>query len=271
MISRYITLEEIMRRFSPEFFLAKSSTWYYLAGCIAGSDVKTMKLPGDKDSEQVLDHWRTHLLDMAEKCRDQGLTFSALALDRLGHNIELVAADAKELRYKVEAAFDGLGDEIGLHTFFAIEQDKMKFLSEVNPCGDICSMAFPSTDYDAMEAGKCIVFDRWTASVMHSMRVLEVGLKTLAVALGIPMKSPNWQDLINQIESKIKDKRTTDQDWWRAEGQFHSEAAVQFQHFKNAWRNHAMRGPNTYDEERAIAIFNHVKEFMSHLATKLKE
>lgn len=55
------------------------------------------------------------------------------------------------------------------------------------------------------------------------------------------------------------------------EEQWFAEAATHFRTIKNAWRNYAMHGRDAYDEPRAKAIFESVKAFMQHLATRLSE
>ena len=47
--------------------------------------------------------------------------------------------------------------------------------------------AFPSANNDILEASNCLALERGTATVMHLMRVAEVGLKALASALGVTL------------------------------------------------------------------------------------
>lgn len=104
------------------------------------------------------------------------------------------------------------------------------------------------------------------------MRVLEVGLTILAKELKVPFNDTNWKGAIDQIEAAIKqiNKTTAGPDWKNLE-HFYSEAALQFTFFKNAWRNYVMHIHESYDEEKATQIFEHVQYFMKHLATRLKE
>lgn len=165
-----------------------------------------------------------------------------------------------------------LKDEMHSRLFYSVDLDKQRFVTETNLFGDAVGNQFPSATLDIEEAGKCIAFERWTASVMHSMRILQFGLNALARDLGISCDDSNWRVVIDQIEAAVKKvgKHTSGPDWKQKE-QFCSEAALQFRHFKNAWRNHVMHARQSYDEERATAIFHHVEEFMKHLATRLSE
>lgn len=158
--------------------------------------------------------------------------------------------------------------------FFYIEPAKQDFILNDDLFGEQIAKAFPSAEQDIKHAGICFAFEEWTASVFHSMRVLEIGLSVLAKELGVPYEHRNWENIINDIEVEIKKiSKTTHGDEWKTKEQFYSEVALQFRYFKNAWRNHVMHVRDTYDEQRAITIFEHVKEFMTHLTTnpKLKE
>ena len=101
---------------------------------------------------------------------------------------------------------------------------------------------------------------------MHLMRVLEVGLNTLARTLGVSFDRRNWENVINDCDAKIK---TIGPSWgadWKDKQQFYAGAAKDFRYFKDAWRNHAMHYRERYDATEAKSILDHVKTFMVQLA-----
>jgi tRNA nucleotidyltransferase/poly(A) polymerase len=159
-------------------------------------------------------------------------------------------------------------DELAGRQVFALSQRQSTLFAAGMPFGDAVNTAFPSVTYDAVEAGKCLALGRWTASVMHIMRVLEVGLRALATLYGLEAED-NWNKVLNQIEAKTREvgKRTygADQEQWAA------EAALHLRFIKNAWRNRAMHPLQKYDEEQATAIYDNTRSFMRHLAEKLTE
>jgi hypothetical protein len=53
--------------------------------------------------------------------------------------------------------------------------------------------------------------------------------------------------------------------------QFLSEAAKEFWHFKDGWRNHVAHAHATYTEPQAQAVMGHVVSFFQVLSTKLNE
>ena len=133
-------------------------------------------------------------------------------------------------------------------------------------------IAFPSSVRDAVEAGRCFALDRWTACVLHLMRALEFPVTALAKALNLSMYSPNWEQILNEAEREIrKITPATHGTNWKEDEQFYSEAALHFRFIKNAWRNYAVHGHDTYDRHEAYEILTHVRSFMDHLALRLKE
>jgi hypothetical protein len=121
--------------------------------------------------------------------------------------------------------------------------------------------AFPSIEEDMKEAGSCFAFDRHTASVFHLMRVMEVGLKAIAKALGVIYTS-NWGICIAEIEKPLTAKKPD---------RFLAEAVAYLRSIKNAWRNPTMHIDRAFSEAEAERIFQAVGAFMLHLATQLSE
>ncbi len=102
------------------------------------------------------------------------------------------------------------------------------------------------------------------------MRVLQIGLEVLAQSLKVPFEYKDWGNVINDIEGAIKkiEKGSNKTENWRENQTFYSECATQFQHFKDAWRNHAMHGRGFYDEAKARMIYISVREFMRMMALR---
>ena len=132
--------------------------------------------------------------------------------------------------------------------------------------------SFPSSVRDVIEAGRCFALDRFTACVLHLMRALEFPLNALVKALRFTPSSPNWHQILNEAEREIaKISPATHGPTWKDDEKFYSEAALYFRFFKNALRNYAVHGHDTYDVHEAREIMTHVRSFMAHLATKLSE
>lgn len=153
--------------------------------------------------------------------------------------------------------------------FYAIEGRHARYYTDAERLfGAEVADAFPSVCPDISEAGKCRALGRWTACVMHLMRVLEVGLERLAEHYGVN-HAESWNKTLNELEGKLRSvqKRVdgAEAERWAA------EAGTHLRFLKNAHRNHAMHPLERYDEERAVEIFDNARSFMRHLATRLSE
>jgi hypothetical protein len=265
---RYITLEELMKQVRAELLADLSASMGMLV--MWGEPLMTEKPDTVFDSVKARKMW-SH---MEKLCHECGLEFSAKTAHRitelLKESDEIKGSQLKGLIDEAKQLQGRLYDEMGSFTYFTIERNKQEYLDE-NIISDAVANAFPSATEDMRKAGKCLAFDQWTASVFHCMRALEIGLQVLADDLKVPFERRNWENIINDIEAKIKDidKGNAKADWKKK--QFYSEVAVEFRYFKNAWRNHVVHARTTYDEEQAEKIFDHTKQFMAYLATELKE
>ena len=172
-----------------------------------------------------------------------------------------------ELISSLEYQIRSFRDEMEARRLFVMNPVHVSFYAPSLPLfGSIVDTAFPTAASEIDEAGKCRATGRWTACVLHLMRALEPALLVFQNSIGVMSPKVNWQDIINQIEVKIKSNghKHIDHQW-------NSEASLQFFKIKDAWRNYAVHGKERYDEERSIAIYESVRSFMQHLATRLAE
>ena len=223
---------------------------------------------------------RAHFLNsckiLGETAAQLGMKASQTAADRASKDcFRLLASpigfDAPRLARVVSLAGQLLqvfGDEMGGHLLFTLSSRHAHLFSEPAPFGAKVEDAFPSATFDIAEAAKCRALGRWTACVMHMMRVMEVGLRSLARHFDVSADA-NWNQVLNQIEAKSREVSK------RADGaeaeQWAAEAATHLRFVKNAWRNHAMHPTKTYDEERAVTIYESSRSFMQHLSSRLSE
>jgi hypothetical protein len=133
--------------------------------------------------------------------------------------------------------------------------------------------AFPSAATDIKAAAECCAIGQSIACIFHCMRVLEYGLRALSADVGLTFDIQQWHNIIDQIESKIRDEsRTLPRGAPKNERlQFLSEAAKEFFYFKEGWRNHVSHGRGAYDDQQSLDILNHTRAFMAHLSTRLSE
>lgn len=158
--------------------------------------------------------------------------------------------------------------------FFYVEGGRHKYFDIT--LSEELTYAFPNAARELRNAGKCITFGMFTASVFHATRAVEIGVKAAGTALGVqfgyPIELAEWGKVVGEIEDKINElkagPRSTQKD---ADLGFYSEAAAQFRHFNNAWRIRVSHARGIYDEQQARDVLEHSVSFFETLSTRLKE
>jgi hypothetical protein len=203
-------------------------------------------------------------LERVEKLRDYAVSDDLKA----SYPVETLRWELKELR---EAVFTDLRKR----RFVRIEDSAGVYYENSELFGDLVSQRFPKAAYDIREAGTCHAAGCHTACVFHLMRVAEHGLRALAKRLKVPrpktFELKTWEELIRNVEQKIDEIAKKPRTLRRAKDlEFYNAAAAQFRYFKNGWRNIVMHSRASYDEPRAMIVMVHVRDFMQHLATRLR-
>jgi hypothetical protein len=207
------------------------------------------------------------LQHVAQECRAIGLKSTALQFEDVIFNVENLGIRGDQLAQILLCLGSAIRAEMSTHLFMQIFPNRIDYYEQRELFGAAVATNFPSAARDIRSSGSCYACDRNTASVMHGMRVLELGLNTFASTLDVVFEKRNWENIINDIEKEIKQRNGphagTD---WKQKQKFYSGAAKDFRYFKDAWRNHAMHFREHYDAAEALTILNHVKAFMEHLA-----
>jgi HEPN domain-containing protein len=168
--------------------------------------------------------------------------------------------------------YNNIMTEFYQHIYFQIRGDDKKLFEENSntmPFGEIVNNTFPEATDDIRAAARCLALSEANASVFHSMRVLEHGLRAFAYEVGLQnVELENWKNIIDQIESKIREQEKLPRSPDKSERLRHfGAAAIQFRYFKDAWRNHSMHSRAWYDDDTAKSIFGHVRQFMIEMTT----
>lgn len=201
------------------------------------------------------------------------------SLDCLNRIKEEYAEDAPSIRgiiSHIELFHEILEDELRRRIFLFVVPQDGNLYNRPLASFPLTWPNYPSARDDIEEACRCYALGRYTACVFHCMAILQCGLYALATELGVMLRYPvelaEWCEIIAAIEKKVaamvnrprsaaRDERMT----------FHSECAVQFRYFKDAWRNHVAHMRETYDRDQAHSILLHVRDFMEKLSTRVPE
>jgi hypothetical protein len=266
-----------------------SARGFFLAGClieaiksdclmfstITSGDEPLYNLAAPLD-ELVIARARSHLQQIEKQCRSIGLPLSADTASTASKKLENTSGtkvNYQWLRDKVSDLKDLIGREMSQHGFFYISPDKSKYwpkMADRHAFGDSVADAFSSSVFDAHSSAVCLAIGLGTASVFHSMRVLEIGLSALGSVFNVSLAHTNWEPAIREIESKIREMHK-DPAWkafpdCKVKQEQYSQAASHFAVLKDAWRNYTMHARGHHGEDEAEMIFLNVRGFMQKLA-----
>jgi hypothetical protein len=129
--------------------------------------------------------------------------------------------------------------------------------------------------YELDEAAKCLALGRSTAAVFHLMRLMEIGIKSIARCLRIPdpikPAERNWGFVLGEIKKGIENKWSTSASRNSGDGAFFESLYATLDAVRNPWRNATMHVESKYTEAEAQHIFNAVAGFMRKLASRCDE
>jgi len=241
-------------------------------GCLTQVlEIPSMFFMGD---EPVKDEYRQKIREFLSGLENDadvfGLPLTAKSLKRLFEELDDEGYTNSQLAERLQELRGRYSDELDDRLFLSVTSGHASYLQTPQAGWRETIDKFPSTFLDVEEASRCFALGRYTASVFHAMRVLEVGLVCLALEFGVSAGRSNWGPIIDRIEAEITKRSKTQGASW-PDQQFYSAAAAQFRFFKDAWRNHVIHRRLSFDEEGAQQIYVHVREFMGHLALKLGE
>ena len=233
----------------------------YLNSVVTGlSYTKIPDWHSKEPSESTLDHANTVLNSLKKVCDETGLETSSSLIEDAIHMItptEKWAPTNDVLDENLVGVRKTIAAELRGVIFLRINKSDQRYYENESLFGADVEANFSDAKYDISEAGKCLALDRSTACVLHLMRVLELGLNSLANHFQVPFEHVNWDTVIGQVVTKIKtiaddpNRPAT----WREDRQFYSEVANQFRFFKDSWRNYAMHIHDKYTPEESLIIY----------------
>jgi len=181
---------------------------------------------------------------------------------------------------KTSGEFDVLLDavkaEMQAILFLRVPSDRATYYEHKGILKPSAREGFPTAYIELQKAGNAYALGLYTASVFHCSRAAEIGVRALATKLGVkfpyPLELADWQNMLDQIASKIKamgpKPKSKKKD---ADLKFYSEAGAQFGYFKDAWRVRVSHARENYEQDHALRILNHTCEFFEGLSERLSE
>jgi hypothetical protein len=226
---------------------------------------------GERDRSQLtedeIDTLRYTLKETIKICDDLDLSVHHLLSD----SYDDLPQTKREFDLLVRAILGEIKDRL----FLFIPQHRAKYCELA--LQSTVAAAFPLASKELASAGNALAAGFYTASVFHSMRAAEIGVRVLGTTLDVefpdkPLELAEWQNILDQADSKIANVKNLPRGAHKdGELKFYSQAAIQFRYFKDAWRIRVAHARETYEEHQAIQVFAHTLEFFDTLAIRLKE
>lgn len=264
--SRLVNLEELMRQFDARRLMVLISVFAALRLYESSRDRK----PNATFSEQSVQGLLKDLEQTVQLCTELGLIVGRQKANSIIHNLTPGDANPYDISNELGQLDDIIHTELESHVFLFIEPTKAHLYSQQDLFGTQVAAQFPSASVDLEEAGKCLALNRGTACVFHLMRIMEIGLYSMAEALQVSNIQENWHNAIEQIERVVRGlPRGTPTE--KESMAFYSDAAAQLFNVKEAWRNRTAHSGHIYTEEKAQQIFDSIRGFMQALATRLSD
>ena len=200
----------------------------------------------------------------------------------LGADVSKMAAE--ELIEKLEGGkltFGVLHEEVRhLHKYFerhlvstklfGLNPDDARYYdAALEMFGECVIASFPSAASEVDEAGKCLALGRPAAAIFHLMRVVEIGLRSIAPLFGIEEPKPDWGKVIRAIDDYLKFPKKERK--LEMEDEYLAAVSAQMHAVKLAWRNQTMHVDTTFSLENAREIFEQTKLLMIALSIEFHE
>ena len=253
----------------------------YLDGYIESIDWEKIEHAPDGyfKEESRAELWGQVIDTLVEPCKSIDIDISAHAArakailkGKSTDQIQNLKSRFEDIRFKIE-------DELKKRCFLYIPAGQDTYYDHSSLFGEQVSTSFPEANNEIREAGKCYAVGSNTACVFHLMRAVEHGARVMVTELKVkkrlarPVELCDWNNLITAMESGLnaaaKGRRQSIKAAERSE--FFNHAVAQFRNFKDAWRNNVAHTRKIYQPGETKDIIDNTRQFMQHLATRLKE
>jgi len=181
-----------------------------------------------------------------------------------------------ELNTRARALRDVITTELKQYLYYQYPRQKGDTLRSFSNEWKAIIIAFPEVAQDAFDATDCYALGQNIASVFHSMRVAEYGLRALAKERNVKLPKDKlldwatWQEIIKGLDDAIRIIGSKPAGPAKdGELVFYSGARADLNGFKDEYRNLVMHVRATYDEYQALRALMKVHAFMERLTTKM--
>jgi hypothetical protein len=128
-------------------------------------------------------------------------------------------------------------DEMQLRSLFALTMKEAGYYNRPLEGWEETIARFPGATSDIEEAHKCFALGRYTASVFHSLQIVETGIIALGAMLVTPDPLKGWSATTGRLKKILAAKYPDRTAFQRANGAFLEQIDATTEALKTAWRN----------------------------------
>lgn len=236
-------------------------------------EVLRTKKPEDlkaKVGKSTVDHVSRQLGEFIEACIGFGTDVSRMAAEELLEKLEGGKLTFAVLHEEVRHLHKYFERHLQSTKLCALNPDDARYYdTALEMFGECVTASFPSSASEIDEAGKCLALGRSGAAIFHLMRVVEIGLRSLAPLMGIHEPRPDWGKVIRAVDEYLKLPKNERK--LELEDEYLAAVSAQMHAVKLAWRNQTMHVDTTFSLENAREIFEQTKLLMIALSIELHE
>jgi HEPN domain-containing protein len=207
-------------------------------------------------------------LQVADECANTvGMKLMKMSLDMFRHDLERPCT-LGNAHARVREIRENMMRDLWEPVYVRASSDMIKYLDKSKLFGDAVSTAFANCIEDIAEAHQCFAFERYTASMFHIGRAMELAVKAVAKKMHITIKRDDWQSYLTAMNEKIAGMpfKTPQEKTKRAP---FAETAAYLLHFKEAWRNPTMHPKKTYTRDEALEVLNGAGTFLRYVSREI--
>jgi hypothetical protein len=211
-----------------------------------------------RDAKKLL---RKILSNICGHCADMELDISAAQAMQMMAQVNL--NNFGEIKQEIATLQTCVYRELERKLFFCIPASHERFFQDPALFGDKVDRKFKRVKKDVSEAGKCFSLGRYTACVLHLMRVMEVAVRAFADKLDIDLAGVKmWGKILEKIDDAIEamppsPAKSRYREWY-----------IHLRNVKDVWRNETVHTQRTYGEDEAKEVLTSVDTFMRTIATQ---
>jgi hypothetical protein len=159
--------------------------------------------PTESDRQMVraeLNKVGTHLIEIERLCRELELPIASKLIKK---HMGTPPNTRREFQILIDAVYVELENRL----FLYVQPDLAKFYDDDGILSENFRLRFPSPYRELRESGSCICCGLSTASVFHSMRAAEIGVRIMGGRLDVtfpdkPIELAEWHQILEQADNK---------------------------------------------------------------------